>query len=479
MKHLRIILLQMMILSVCAPLFSQENEIIFEQPAEEIKKNYPVALSGIVVPNILIFCYNRYIAKADYAMITKDDIKFPWNHKPEFDHDWWEANYIQHPVQGAIPYLIARNCNLNMFESFLCAAASSAIWEFAGEVDEPAINDLYFTPVGGFILGEVLYKLSLEAQHKGHTFLSFCANPCRIYTAPFVKNKPVGPGGLLHDLSFFVGYGVCTQKAFLNPDAELTNKPWIKALKNHSEFIPCIPFAGIDAVYNDPYGHDTYSFFSQFEFEFQGGPTVDDNSKVDYFMSILVNGDMYARSLDFGETRDTTFGLFLDYDYVKHPLMEFATLGPAVAFKQRINGSKVDFEWQTHGEWAVLGGSDSYYITHKHVHATGLYRDYEFTTGGEFQGKAALKFKNGMKIAFDTRAYALYKFEFQKQEKYDDTGWSFISFSRLFFEIPVTKVFTIGVSDMVYAKAERLFHDPDYSILNNTVNVYARFYTLR
>lgn len=68
---------------------------------------------------------------------------------------------LSHAVAGAIYYQFARSSHFNRFESFLWALAASSVWEYGIEFREViSLNDQIFTPLGGMIIGEVLYQFS-------------------------------------------------------------------------------------------------------------------------------------------------------------------------------------------------------------------------------------------------------------------------------------------------------------------------------
>ena len=67
-----------------------------------------------------------------------------------------------------------------------------------------------------------------------------------------------------------------------------------------------------------------------------------------YDIHIFSNGMLFARNVDWGENLDTTLGIVLDYDFMWHSFMEFSSLAPGFAIKQRYNGSNNIIKWQFH-----------------------------------------------------------------------------------------------------------------------------------
>lgn len=78
-----------------------------------------------------------------------------------FDDNSLYLNSPGHPMAGMMYYLSGRSHRLGMLGAFVTAVAGTLAWEYAAEFREAvSINDLVFTPVGGFALGEPMYQLS-------------------------------------------------------------------------------------------------------------------------------------------------------------------------------------------------------------------------------------------------------------------------------------------------------------------------------
>ena len=81
---------------------------------------------------------------------------------PVIDEDGSVINYIGHPVSGAIYYTMARNDDLDPFQSFMFSfIMSTFIWENGYEAfaEIPSIQDLISTPIIGALMGEYMYYL--------------------------------------------------------------------------------------------------------------------------------------------------------------------------------------------------------------------------------------------------------------------------------------------------------------------------------
>jgi hypothetical protein len=79
---------------------------------------------------------------------------------PKWDPDRWYFNYLGHPYFGAIVYIRARERGFGALGGFGYAAMLSGIYEYGIEAlfERPSYQDLFVTPVGGLLLGALLFE---------------------------------------------------------------------------------------------------------------------------------------------------------------------------------------------------------------------------------------------------------------------------------------------------------------------------------
>lgn len=99
--------------------------------------------------------------------INKQDWDFPdyatrmSNLQPTFDTNLFSTNHLLHPAAGAAYYGFARINGLSIPVALGYSFASSAVFEFLLEwLEKASINDLVFTPMGGFAAGEFFVHMS-------------------------------------------------------------------------------------------------------------------------------------------------------------------------------------------------------------------------------------------------------------------------------------------------------------------------------
>jgi len=433
------------------------------------KKHYLIAAGGVLTFTYLLSSYNRYVTKSGWAEVTWDYASHFYEHDMEFDNDWYWTNFVLHPYQGSISYMMARGSNLNKFESFLYSVAGSTIWEYFCETNAPSTNDMIYTPIGGFIFGEMLYKLSLEAEEVNKLF-GFIINPTRLWTQPLVGH-PLGETGHIHALSLKLGAG--TQKQY-------TTFSGNGSPSGMSEFFPVFVYPEFNVVYNDPYGWDSNDPLEQFDLTGHGGFGAGSNKKngggekIFYDVKIQANGMLWSRELDHATNKDTTIGIIFDYDFIWQSSMELSSLAPGFAYKQRIRlADNAKIEWQFHQGWVTLGTSDYYYYMHKLVDYGDTWREFNYNTGSKTQFIWSHTASNGNVLSTNLSLFALWDFPAQKQD-YGYAGWELIGFINADYEVAVSERVHLGLANELYLK--KAFFDGTADLLQTvyTGSVFVR-----
>ncbi len=416
------------------------------------KKHYLTAFSGMLLSEGIIHGWSRFVVGAGWAKVSVDSL-LDWRRELEFDDDWVWTNFVLHPFQGSLYYMAARNANLNRIESLGVTALGDFIWEWFAETTSPSINDLLYSFAGGFAVGEMMYRLSLEAEQISG-FFGYAVNPMRIWTDPLTRTKPRGTVGNIHKIS--LKYKVGTVRTYSYSGYDTVQSP--------AEHFPLFLSPDISIIYNDPYGHDSNDPFSQFDFRFAVGlgagsgrwrGMVSEEQHVMYDIFLSSNGMLFARALDVDSNKDTTVGMALDYDVRWQSLIDIASLAPGFAIKQRIRRLSNTVEWQLHLDWNLLGITDYYYF-HRAPDSNmmGARRDYSYMVGPEVVFQWNWMNKKGFLFENIVHAYAGYDFAFQTQTN-QSTGWEYIGMWEMNFELPLPKELFLGLGTTVYLKYAR------------------------
>lgn len=445
------------------------------------KKHWFTAIGGVLFFNVGLASYNRFVLGSGWAQVGPDIWDHFWERKMEYDRDWYWTNFVLHPYQGSIYYQVSRGSNLNQFEAFGVTLFGSAFWEYLCETNAPSTNDMIYTSVGSFAVGEMLYRLSLNADEISQ-ILGHVINPTRWWSQFWTRQKPAGTTRNIHEMYLKVGVG--TGRAYTNViNSEFFNYP-------QHEIYPVFGNPSFFVVYNDPYGHDSNDPYSQFELEFAfsagkgSGEGADCqykelDKKLMYNIKILSNGMLFARAPRFSENTDTTLGLVMEYEFDWHHFYELSSLGPGLAIKQRVRFENSNLEWQLHGAWNALGTTDYYYYHREvtgFVQTASVVRNYNMTTGPMVIFKTRYISEKGSSFNFNFRGYAMYDFysQLQKDSTCPSSGWEYIGVATVNFEIPLSKVVRFGVGDEFYAKRAFYKKVPDVFQCLNSASVYAK-----
>jgi hypothetical protein len=77
-----------------------------------------------------------------------------------FDDNIFQTNAASHARSGMGYYQVARGNGFGPWASLAIAFAASTFWEYVVEFQEnPSLNDIVYTPVGGMVLGESTFRL--------------------------------------------------------------------------------------------------------------------------------------------------------------------------------------------------------------------------------------------------------------------------------------------------------------------------------
>lgn len=124
------------------------------------KKHFWRAAGEVVGFNVGLWAYDRFIQHGDYSYISFHTIGQNFKHGFIWDNDKLGTNTFLHPYNGSLYYNAARSNGYNYWQSSLFAISGSAMWELFMEREYPSTNDIIATPIGGTVLGEMLYRAS-------------------------------------------------------------------------------------------------------------------------------------------------------------------------------------------------------------------------------------------------------------------------------------------------------------------------------
>ena len=119
------------------------------------------ALAEVTGVNVFVQLFDRYVTSEEFAQTTLRSIRRNFTDGMVWDNDFFITNMFMHPYHGNLYFNAARTNGLTFWESAPFSLLGSAMWEFLGETEPPAINDIIATTCGGMAIGEMTHRLSL------------------------------------------------------------------------------------------------------------------------------------------------------------------------------------------------------------------------------------------------------------------------------------------------------------------------------
>jgi len=124
------------------------------------KKRYWQAVAEMTGINVGVQLFDRWALNSDFAQTTLNSLKHNFTDGMVWDNDYFITNLFAHPYHGNLYFNAARTNGLSFWESAPYALGGSLMWEFLGETEPPAINDIIATSMGGIAIGEMTHRLS-------------------------------------------------------------------------------------------------------------------------------------------------------------------------------------------------------------------------------------------------------------------------------------------------------------------------------
>lgn len=434
------------------------------------ERHYITAATGMFVPTVVLSLWNRYAsgsgwAKVDYARnfnrIKNGTVKWEW------DTDWYWTNFVLHPYQGQLSYSAFRTANFSQFESILAATFGSFVWETMCENNTPSLNDMVYTSLGAWPMGEMLHRLSFEADEAWGP-LRFLITPMRIWNEGITGDRPYGTHGNIKELSFYTGFGAANG---VNDAADY---------EKADEVYPLFASLGLNVVYGDSFYHDSNDPFSAFNLSIGGslGKGCGEGYRalekdLMHNLYIFSDGWVLSRSVAESDGRDTTVGLIFDYDFLWHSFMNFSTLAPGFAVKQRFTGEKAKVEWELHLDAVLLGTHDVWYYRRGIIDSDRIYKAYNYSVGAEAVAVLRYKFNDGPAFVLNDHFYVFYDFKDAKHEV--EPGVSVFNYLRGEVTFPVSEEIDLGAENILYSSYSVFDEYPDIASLMYSAGFFVRY----
>ena len=126
-----------------------------------LKKRFGRGAWNLMVSEATPLLFDRYIHNEDYARISFQTVASNFKLSSwTFDNDPFVTNQFGHPFHGSLFFNSLRTNGYSFWQSLPATFVGSYLWETVAENQPPAPNDFINTGFGGFVLGEITYRLA-------------------------------------------------------------------------------------------------------------------------------------------------------------------------------------------------------------------------------------------------------------------------------------------------------------------------------
>jgi len=267
-----------------------------------------IASGYCLLSNAIVMSFNRFVINAPWAVPTAQDIRRnftePWKWE---DRGGFKANHLGHPIQGMTYFSAGRVMGFGFYSSAFFSAFGSFTWEAFGESSQASINDFYITAPTGLSLGEIMFRLYMQAHAAGvPAFVTFIMNPTLGVHRLLTNWEPPTVERNLYDLQIYIA------AAYTNIDYYASG-PMLAVGGRQELFSHTGPFVdvGFRVIYGDPFVQGTWVPFRHFEFLASFGSDMHRHND----FRIFSNGYLFSFSPLHTETHALSTGLSLHFDF--------------------------------------------------------------------------------------------------------------------------------------------------------------------
>jgi len=433
-----------------------------------VKKRYWQAAAEVTGINVGVQLFDRYILDSDFAHTTLRTLKRNFTDGMVWDNDFFITNMFAHPYHGNLYFNAARTNGLTFWESGAYALGGSLMWEFLGETEPPAINDVLATSMGGMALGEMTHRLSqaiLDDRDMG--FRRFMREAAATLTNPIQGLHRIISGDawrvrgdhyryhdytkLPIDFSFTLGW------RYLADDGALFRGV-------HA------PYLNMTMTYGTPVDGERHTTPYDF-FDVEANMTL--GGRQPLINSIQIVGRLWSTSILDEKDMAGEFGLYQHFNYydakpiedgselTPYRISEAASFGPGFIVSLPQTGGMSKLEQRVFLSGILLGGTKSDYFNI-------IERDYNMGSGFSIKSKTQLDFGRFGRFTLNAKYFRLYTWKGYKAEDiengfkdYDDLHYLNVQGDRSnaalliinpIMEIHLARQWSITVSGSYYSR---------------------------
>lgn len=357
--------------------------------------------------NVLVHSFDRFVLDEDFAEVTFKSIAANWRNGLVWDNDQFTTNLFAHPYHGNLYFNAARSNGLSFWQSTPFALGGSLMWEYCGEVEPPAINDLLATTFGGICLGEITHRISaLILNDRSRGFRRFLRETAATLINPMQGLTRITDGDvgrvrqekfLYHDFSRIpVEFTVTAGARFLADDGGLfrgVRLPYLSFYLNYGD--------AFDDSDTQPYDY------------FTAKVTMSLSSQQPLINGVHLLGRLWSNVVYDGKEGKTVIALFQHFNYydsepvkdgtslTPYRISEAAALGPGILWQFPKVGNLQQLEQRIFADLIILGGTKSDYYNM-------IDRDYNMGSGYSVKSNTMMEFPNFGRFVLNMEYYRIF-----------------------------------------------------------------------
>ncbi len=381
-----------------------------------VKKRYWLAAAEVTGINVGVQLFDRYALNSDFAQTTLRTIKRNFTDGMVWDNDFFITNLFAHPYHGNLYFNAARTNGLTFWESAPYALGGSAMWEFLGETEPPAINDIIATTCGGMAIGEMTHRLSqtfLDDRTRG--FKRFLREAGAAIVNPIQGLHRICTGDAWRVRRDHYRYHDYEE----SPVDVSASVGWRYLADDGALFRGVhAPYVNLTLMYGTPVDgekHTTpYDFFDvEANIAFGGGqPLVN---------TLNIVGRLWSTPILDKKDMTGEFGIYQHFNYydakpiedgselTPYRISEAAGFGPGFIFSLPQMGALSKLEQRVFVSGILLGGTKSDYFN-------VIERDYNMGSGFSVKSKTQLDFGKFGRLLLNAKYFRIYTWKGYNQE---------------------------------------------------------------
>lgn len=406
-----------------------------------------MAAAEATAVNVFVHCLDRFILDKDYAHTTLHSLRRNFKTGFVWDNDEFMTNNFGHPYHGNLYFNSARSNGLSFWQSAPYALGGSLMWEFLGEREPPALNDVFATTMGGICIGEMTHRIS-DIVLNDHTrgFNRFLREATATLIDPMKGLRRIVSGEawrirynnhLHHDRSRLpVDCSLSLGDRYLADDGAMFRGEQNPYLNFYMEYGNALDDEGSTGK--------PYDFFdAEITFGLSGNQPL--------INALHLLGRVWSWRMYPGRDIRAEVGFYQHFNYFNsepvkdgsdltpYRIGEAASVGPGAIFSFPATGSLTRLEQRIFLSGILLGGTKSDYYNIQE-------RDYNMGSGFSIKSKTHMEMRNFGRFILHARYFQLYTWKGYEQKDLTNLNLSYLNAqgdkgnARLLVITPLTEI---------------------------------------